>query len=80
MPMMTRQMTRQELEEWRERWRIVNERQREELRRMTHAEKFEVLGRLMSAGSLFDMSRRKAADDAARELWMKLRSRMLGRE
>jgi hypothetical protein len=74
MLLMTRQATKQELEQWRERWRIVNERQREELRRMTPDEKFDELSRLMASGSLFDLSRRKAGDDAVRELWVRLKT------
>jgi hypothetical protein len=72
-------MNAEELRAWRERWDVVNERQREELRRMTPAEKFEQLSRLMSSARMFDMVRRKPADDAARAQWARLQSRFLAR-
>lgn len=43
----------------------------------TPAEKFRALEQLMNSRELFDMSSGDAADDAVRELWMRIRARML---
>lgn len=73
-------MSKPDLRAWVERWALVNERQREETRRMTPAQKFLELSRLMVSARMFPMSRRKPANDAARELWLRLQQRVSGRD
>jgi hypothetical protein len=73
-------MSKADLRAWTARWELVNERQREEARRMTPAQRFIELSRLMVSARMFPMSRRNPANDAARELWVRLQRRMLGRE
>lgn len=77
---MSDRMNKADLLAWMERWALVNERQREEAARKTPAQKFLELGNLMAAADMFPMPRRKPADDEARELWLRLQRRMLGRE
>lgn len=77
---MSDRMNKADLRAWMDRWALVNERQREEAARKTPAEKFLELGHLMAAADMFPMSRRKPADDEARELWVRLHRRITGRE
>lgn len=77
---MSGRMNKTDLQAWTERWDLVNERQREEARRKTPAQKFLELSRLMISARMFPMSRRQPANDAARELWSRLQRRMLGRD
>jgi hypothetical protein len=79
MTAMSEPMNKADLQEWLGRWTLVNERQREEAARMTPAEKFVVLSRLMAARDIFPMSRRTSSNEEARELWMRLRERMTER-
>lgn len=52
---------------------IVNEMQWDEVRAMSAGEKLRSISHLMDAASLFDMSRRDAADQRVIELWQRLR-------
>ena len=72
-------MNKADLRAWVERWNLVNARQRDEAIQLTAAQKFLKLSRLMVSARMFPMSRRKPANDAARELWSRLQHRMLGR-
>jgi hypothetical protein len=76
MTLMAKPMTKQELRDRVEGWRMANARQRAETASMTPEEKLRQISRLMASASLFDMSRRKAGDDLARELWNRLRTLM----
>ena len=67
-------MTKDEAQAWRERWKAVEQRQTEELRRMTMDEKFEALAYLMASADLFDMSSLDAEDEKVRAMWVKLKS------
>jgi len=67
-------VTKDEAQAWRERWKAVEQRQTEELRRMTMDEKFEALAYLMASADLFDMSSLDAEDEKVRAMWVKLKS------
>jgi len=67
-------VTKDEAQAWRERWEAVEQRQTEELRRMTMDEKFEALAYLMASADLFDMSSLDAEDEKVRAMWVKLKS------
>lgn len=67
-------VTKDEARAWVKRWEAVEERQLEELRRMTMDEKFEALAYLMASADLFDMSALEAENAAVREMWVKLKS------
>lgn len=73
-------VSKPDLQAWVDRWALVNERQREETMRMTPAQKFLELSRMMASARMFPLSRRKRANDAARELWSRLQQRVLGRD
>ena len=69
-------VTKDEAQAWLKRWELVEQRQTEELRRMTMEEKFEALAYLMASADLFDFSALDKEDAAACELWAKLQSLM----
>jgi hypothetical protein len=73
-------MRKSDLQAWIARWHLVNDRQRDEARQMTPAQKFLALSRLMASARMFPMSRRKPANDAARELWARLQRQVLARD
>lgn len=67
-------MTRAEATAWRERWRLVNEFQRNELLRMTPDEKLEQLDVLLEAAEDFGWIEKLDRDEArVRDVWMRLR-------
>ena len=67
-------MTRAEAAKWRSRWKLVQDAERAELRRMSMAAKVERLGILMASASAFGGARRLRAEDAAvRARWAKIR-------
>jgi hypothetical protein len=78
MTRMSDRVNKADLRAWIERWALVNERQREEAARKTPAEKFLELSRLMASAGMFPIERRKPANDASRELWLRLQRRMAG--
>jgi hypothetical protein len=71
---MRRKMTKEMAQEWVARWRIVEDRQREELRKETYEEKFRALAFLMASSDLFDFSLLDQEDEVARERWARLQS------
>ena len=68
-------MTRQQLQGWIEGHQIANRRQQDLLAAMSAEEKLLRISRLMASARLFDMSRRRAGDEAVREIWKRLRER-----
>ena len=69
-------MTKEMAQAWLARWRVVEERQEEELRKQSFDEKLRALAFLMASVDLFDMSSLAAEDTLARERWTRLRSLM----
>jgi hypothetical protein len=69
-------MTKEMAKEWQARWRAVEERQEQELRKQTFDEKLRALAFLMASVDLFDMSSLAAEDAAARERWARLQTLM----
>ncbi|HEX7706362.1 MAG TPA: hypothetical protein VF701_07895 [Thermoanaerobaculia bacterium] len=68
-------MTRQQLRGWIEGHQIANRRQQALRAAMSAEEKLLRISRLMASAHLFDMSRRRAGDEAVREIWKRLRER-----
>lgn len=71
---MNRPMVKSEVQAWRTSWSLVSEREREELRNESPAEKFRALAFLMASIDLFDLSSLDAEDAAARRRWAHLQS------
>lgn len=71
---MQEKMTKEMAQQWAARWRMVEERQIEELRKETYEEKFRALAFLMASSSLFDFSLLEREDKIARERWARLQS------
>jgi hypothetical protein len=67
-------MTKEMAREWLARWRAVEEREEQELRKRSFDEKLRSLAFLMASVDLFDMSSLAAEDDVARERWARLQS------
>jgi len=57
----------------------LEERERDELRKASHAEKFKALAFLMASADLFDLSQLESEDAIARARWARLQSLMLDR-
>jgi hypothetical protein len=57
----------------------LEERERDELRKASHAEKFRALAFLMASADLFDLSQLESEDAISRARWVRLRSLMLDR-
>lgn len=72
---MTSGMTRQQLLGWIEGHQIANRRQQALRAALSPEEKLLRISRLMASAPLFDMSRRRAGDEAVREIWKSLRER-----
>jgi hypothetical protein len=69
-------ITAEEARAWRERWRLVNEAEIEELRATPVEQKFRQLAVLMASADLFPRTPvDEAEDEAVREVWMRLRER-----
>jgi hypothetical protein len=77
---MTSEMNREQLRSWIEGHEIANRRQQVLRATMSAEEKLLRISRLMASASLFDMSRRRAGDEAVREIWQRLRERWAARE
>ena len=75
---MSKNMTKAMAQEWMARWRIVEDRQTEELRKETYEEKFRALAFLMASSDLFDFTLLDREDVVARERWARLQARVLG--
>jgi hypothetical protein len=56
------------------RWRVVEERQRQELRKETYQERLQALAVLMASRDLFDFSALDEEDAVARARWAQLQS------
>ena len=67
-------MTKQEALEWKARWALVEQREREELQKQSPDEKFRALAYLMASTDLFDLRALDAEDDVARARWARLQS------
>jgi hypothetical protein len=67
-------MTKQEALEWKARWALVEQREREELQKQSPDEKFRALAYLMASADLFDLRALEAEDDVARARWARLQS------
>ncbi|MBV8546146.1 MAG: hypothetical protein JO093_04050 [Acidobacteria bacterium] len=73
---MTQPMTKDMAQQWMARWRAVDEREAQDLRKQSFDEKLRALAFLMASVDLFDMSSLSAEDTAARERWARLQSLM----
>ena len=71
-------MTPDEARDWMARWRLVEERQRRELREQTYDERLRALATLMASADLFDTRALDEEDAVVRERWARLR-RLAGR-
>jgi hypothetical protein len=60
-------------------WRALEERERDELRKESHQEKFKALAFLMASADVFDLSQLEAEDAVARARWARLQSLLLDR-
>jgi hypothetical protein len=69
-------MTKEMAQAWQARWRAVEERQQEELRKQSFDEKLRSLAFLMASADLFDMSSLHEEDVIVRERWARLQSLM----
>ena len=70
-------MSRTEAREWLGRWKEVEERSLEELRRLSLEEKFAQLASLMRSSALFeDVQQYRDQDLRVAERWMLLRKRL----
>jgi hypothetical protein len=69
-------MTKEMAQEWLARWRSVEERQAQELRKQSLDEKLRKLAFLMASADLVDMSSLHEEDVVARERWARLQSLM----
>ncbi|HEY0372727.1 MAG TPA: hypothetical protein VGD79_12035 [Thermoanaerobaculia bacterium] len=68
-------MTKDDARAWMARWRVVAEREREELRRETYEQRLRALATLMASGDLFDLASLEEEDAAVRERWGRIRAR-----
>lgn len=60
-------------------WRALEERERDELRKESHQEKFKALAFLMASVDIFDVSQLESEDAIARARWARLQSLMRDR-
>lgn len=79
---MTRKITAAEIAAWRARWRLVEERQAEELRRQSVEQKFRELAGLMAAAERFGWEGRSEEERAlVRRRWLQIyRAHGFGKE
>ena len=76
---MSRRMTSAEARSWMAGWKALEERERDELRKESHQEKFKALAFLMASADVFDLSQLDAEDAVARARWARLQSLLLDR-
>ena len=62
-------MTSADAQAWMAGWRALAERERDELRKESHEEKFKALAFLMASTDLFDVSQLESEDAIARARW-----------
>ena len=72
-------MTSAEARSWMAGWKALEERERDELRKESHQEKFKALAFLMASADVFDLSQLDAEDAVARARWARLQSLLLDR-
>jgi hypothetical protein len=72
-------MTSSEARSWMAGWRALEERERDELQKQSHQEKFKALAYLMASADLFDLSQLDDEDAVSRERWARLQSLVLDR-
>ena len=72
-------MTKEQAQRWMERWKVVEERQAQELREATYEERFRSLAVLMDSASHFDFRLLDEEDAAARERWARLQTLLSNR-
>lgn len=72
-------MTSADAQAWMAGWRALAERERDELRKESHEEKFKALAFLMASTDLFDVSQLESEDAIARARWARLQSLILDR-
>jgi len=76
---MDRPLTCDEILAYQERWRILNEREKAELRRSTVEQKWRQLNTLMRSVDVMGWRSKLAEDDwHEHELWIELRKKMNG--
>lgn len=67
-------MTKEEVQAWMERWKLVAEQERKELAAMTPDEKIQQLNVLLTAARSFGWEQQLADEaDPVREKWIRLR-------
>ncbi len=72
-------MTSADAQSWMAGWRALEKRERAELQKESHREKFKALAFLMASTDLFDVSQLESEDAIARARWARLQSLMLDR-
>jgi hypothetical protein len=72
-------MTASDARSWMAGWRALEERERDELRKASYAEKFRALAFLMASADLFDLTQLESEDAISRARWTRLQSLMLDR-
>jgi hypothetical protein len=72
-------MTSSEARSWMAGWRALEERERDELRKASHQEKFRALAFLMASADVFDLSQLDGEDAVSRARWARLQSLVLDR-
>ncbi len=72
-------MTSADAQAWMAGWKALAKRERDELRKESHREKFKALAVLMASTDLFDVSQLAGEDAIARERWARLQSLILDR-
>ena len=72
-------MTSSDARSWMAGWKALEQRERDELRKESHQEKFKALAFLMASADLFDLSQLEAEDAVARARWARLQSLLLDR-
>lgn len=72
-------MTSSDARSWMAGWKALEKRERDELRKESHEEKFKALAFLMASADLFDLSQLETEDAVSRARWARLQSLMLDR-
>jgi hypothetical protein len=58
-------------------WQALEERERDELRKASHEEKFRALAFLMASADVFDLTKLDQEDAVSRARWARLQSLVL---
>ena len=72
-------MTSADARSWMAGWKALETRERDELQKESHQEKFKALAFLMASAGLFDLSQLESEDAVSRARWARLQSLMLDR-